>query len=314
MHHRGFIPRVRPPWIVVLDAAASGLFVAVTLSLLNPLWAKVESWRQEGPSAFAKCHRESVVVSDTGRVRLGHALEPVGTLNAGRVWDLARTRDGVLLAATGDSGQVFRREPKPDALWTVFYDSTDSQVLSLVGMPGRLPVRRARVPTASSSIYAIRSTRHLAPTRRSSTSGTWPPVPRATSMPPRAPTASCGSGRERAAGPCSMTASPRICSAWRLGPDGSVYAGSDGEGLIYRVGPDGKTTILFDAPQAEVRTLLVAADGTIYAGTAAEAGRAERCSRLAVLDTRRLVQPARRAGGRPGRRYPRCRRLGRQSA
>ncbi len=42
-----------------------------------------------------------------------------------------------------------------------------------------------------------------------------------------------------------------LCLA--IGPDGSVYAGSDGEGLIYRVRPDGKATILFDAPQAEVR-------------------------------------------------------------
>src|SRR5205823_4300098 len=61
-----------------------------------------------------------------------------------------------------------------------------------------------------------------------------------------------------------------LCVA--LGPDGSVFAGSDGEGLIYRVGRDGKATILFDAPQAEIRTLLVTADGVLYAGTAAESG------------------------------------------
>ena len=36
--------------------------------------------------------------------------------------------------------------------------------------------------------------------------------------------------------------------------------------------PDGKATILFDAPQAEVRTLLWGGDGALYAGTAAEAG------------------------------------------
>ena len=36
--------------------------------------------------------------------------------------------------------------------------------------------------------------------------------------------------------------------------------------------PDGKATILFDAPQAEVRSLLWAGDGALYAGTAAEAG------------------------------------------
>ncbi len=36
-----------------------------------------------------------------------------------------------LYAATGDAGKVFRREPKADAPWTVVYDSSDTQVLSL---------------------------------------------------------------------------------------------------------------------------------------------------------------------------------------
>ena len=51
-------------------------------------WAKDEAWRQEGPTAFTKCHREGVVVSDSGRVRLGHAISPLGALGAERVWDL----------------------------------------------------------------------------------------------------------------------------------------------------------------------------------------------------------------------------------
>ena len=101
----------------------------------RPAGAKVETWRQEGPSAFAKSHRESVVISDNGRVRLGHAVSPVGSLTAARVWDMARMRDGSLLAATGDSGQVFRRGPKPGDAWNVLYDAADSQVLSLVALP-----------------------------------------------------------------------------------------------------------------------------------------------------------------------------------
>ena len=90
--------------------------------------AKVETWRQEGPTAFAKCHREGVVISDNGRVRLGHALAPLGSLAAERVWDLAQTRDGIVYAATGDAGKVFRREPTADAPWTLVYDSSDTQV------------------------------------------------------------------------------------------------------------------------------------------------------------------------------------------
>jgi len=103
MRHRGSAPRVRSPWIVSLQAVA--VVIGLTASALwsNPAWAKVETWRQEGPSAFAKCHRESVVISDNGRVRLGHAVAPLGSMSAGHVWDLARTREGLLLAATGDS-------------------------------------------------------------------------------------------------------------------------------------------------------------------------------------------------------------------
>ncbi|HEV3164959.1 MAG TPA: hypothetical protein VGZ22_13095, partial [Isosphaeraceae bacterium] len=58
-----------------------------------------------------------------------------------------------------------------------------------------------------------------------------------------------------------------------VGPDGSVYTGSDGEGLIYRVSSlDGKVSVVYDAAQTEIRTLLFAPDGTLYAGTASESG------------------------------------------
>ena len=135
MRHRGSAPRFRPPWMVSLQVVAMGLGLVAAASRPGPAWATVETWRQEGPTAFAKCHREGVVVSDNGRVRLGHAVSPFGSLSAARVWDLARTKDGALFAATGDSGQIFRREPKADAAWTVSYDANDSQVLSLVVGP-----------------------------------------------------------------------------------------------------------------------------------------------------------------------------------
>ena len=120
----------------------------------------METWRQEGPGAFAKAHREGVVVSDTGRIRLGHALAPLGTIGVERVWDLARTREGILLAATGDGGKVMGREPKAGASWSVVYDcsagpgsfskSGDTQVLSLVRDAGRDLVRGHRARAARS--------------------------------------------------------------------------------------------------------------------------------------------------------------------
>jgi hypothetical protein len=81
-----------------------------------------------------------------------------------------------------------------------------------------------------------------------------------------------------------------------IAPDGVVYAGSDGEGLIYRIARDGKASVVFDAPQSDVRTLLVAPDGTLYAGTAAEAG-GSGGSRNSLFLTRRGAAPAFESSG-----------------
>ena len=271
MRHRGSAPRFRPPWMVSLQVVAVGLGVVAAASRPEPAWATVETWRQEGPTAFAKCHREGVVVSDNGRVRLGHAVSAFGSLSAARVWDLARTKDGTLFAATGDSGQIYRREPKPDSAWAISYDASDSQVLSLVVGPDD-SVYAGTGPNGQ--IIDLRDPKH--PTSR--------PDPKVQYVWDLA--ADAQGNLYAATGPNGQLwkrsrdgrwtllydskATHLLCVA--LGPDGSVYAGSDSEGLIYRVGPDGKATVLFDAPQAEIRTLLLAGDGALYAGTAAEAG------------------------------------------
>ena len=66
------------------------MLTMAALTVAGAAWAKVETWRQEGAAAFAKYHRERVVISDQGRVRLGQALVPTGPLAAERVWDLVR--------------------------------------------------------------------------------------------------------------------------------------------------------------------------------------------------------------------------------
>jgi len=252
------------------------VWFALIQSGLNAWWipralAKVETWRQEGPTAFTKAHREGVVISDTGRVRLGHAVSPLGSLTVERVWDLARTRGGILFAATGDAGKVFRREPAADAAWTLVYDTTDSQVLSLVVCPdGTLFAGTG----PSGQVVNLTDPKHPASRPDPKVQYIWDLACDARGN-LYAATGPHGQLWKRATdGKWSLVLASKaahlLCVA--IGPDGSVYAGSDGEGLIYRVSREGKATVLFDAPQAEIRTLLWAADGALYAGTAAEAG------------------------------------------
>ena len=75
-------------------------------------------------------------------------------------------------------------------------------------------------------------------------------------------------------------------SAWRPVPTASVYAGVDKSGLVYRIDAKGKAFVLYQAAQAEIRTLKATADA-LYVGTSA---------------------PTKRHGGGCGRRFRQRRR------
>ncbi len=54
---------------------------------------------------------------------------------------------------------------------------------------------------------------------------------------------------------------------------GNLIAGSDGSGLIYRIGPDGKSFVVYDAPKREITAVAVGEDGVIYASAVGERNR-----------------------------------------
>lgn len=51
------------------------------------------------------------------------------------------------------------------------------------------------------------------------------------------------------------------------GPDATLFAGGGNEGRVWRLDRQGKSALLFDAPELEVHALAVAVDGTVYVGT-----------------------------------------------
>jgi hypothetical protein len=249
------------------------LLIAAACAIPPRAFGKLETWKQETASAFTKGHRERVVVSENGRVRLGQVLGPVGTIDATRVWDLARTADGTVYAATGDAGKVFRRDAKPDAPWTVAYDSTDTQALALAALPdGRVFVGTG----PSGQLVEISDPQHpvTAPRLADDVKYIWDLAADSQGNLYAATGPTGQLWKVARDGKTSLLFDSKhshlLCVA--VAADGAIYAGSDGEGLVYRVQPDGKASVLYDAPQQEVRSLLIAPDGSLYAGTAAESG------------------------------------------
>lgn len=268
--------RSRAPAARALALLLSGkpvlVLASLALMLASASWAKVESWRQEGPTGFARAKREGVVISDDGRVRLGRSLTTTGGISCERVWDLARTESGALFAATGDQGKVFRLDSKAGSTWTLALETKDSQVLSLAATPdGKVLAGTGPGGWVFDANDPKRPGVRVGP----KVQYVWDlAVDRGGDV--YAATGPEGElwRRARATGRWELVFDSRmshlLCVA--IGKDGMIYVGSDREGLIYRVTPAGKATVVFDAPQSEVRTLLWGGDGALYAGTAAEVG------------------------------------------
>jgi hypothetical protein len=255
--------RARGKWTALIATAG--------LALAAPALAKLDAWREDTASAFAKGRRDRVVVADSGKVRLGHELKPLGSIDAARVWDLARGKDGAIYASTGDGGKVFRRAGGDAAAWELAYDAEDTQALSLAVAPdGHVLVGLG----PSGQVVDATDPKHPASRPHAGVQYIWDlAFDRVGNL--YAATGPTGQLWKRSPeGAWSLALDSKhnhlLCVA--VGQDGSVYAGSDGEGLVYKVAPGGKTSVLYDAPQTEVRALLVGAEGSVYAGTAAESG------------------------------------------
>jgi len=70
---------------------------------------------------------------------------------------------------------------------------------------------------------------------------------------------------------------------------GNVYAGTDTDGLVYRIDKEGNPFVVYDAQEAEIAALVTMPDGMVYAGTAA----------VEEAKPGRLEQPATSEEGRP---------------
>ncbi len=251
----------RPPIPLLLSAALAATCL---------VGAKVETWKQDTSSAFARGKRERVVVSEGGRVRLGRAVKPTAPIDAVRVWDLARAGDGTVYAATGDAGKVFARKGD-DEPWSVAYDAEDSQALALAVAPGG-QVFLGTGPTGE--VVELTDPKHPSSRPDPAVKYIWDLA------------ADKDGNLFAATGPTGQLWRRSPAGAWTLlldsrhphllsvavAPDGTAFAGSDGEGLLYKVTPEGAVSVLLDAPQTEVRALLIAPDGTLFAGTAQEGG------------------------------------------
>lgn len=242
--------------------------VPVLLCLPLPLWAgKVKSITWSQAAHYEKASLQQTVVGSDGRVSLARSVRPLPTrspLDAARIWDIAEDRLGNLYLATGDVGKIVRIAP--DGQVQTAYETKDSQVLCVLALPnGSLvagtgpsglvilidPEGKGRVLYDSPARYVWAL---VWDERRNSLFA-------ATGSPARIDRISL-SGEVETFFECAQD----HVLALALADDGTLFAGTDRRGLVYRIPERNKGSVVFQASQSEVRCLQWTRDG-LYIGT-----------------------------------------------
>ena len=242
--------------------------------------ARTDTFLETNQDQFDQGEADGVVSTSLGHLRLGRALDDLlaETQGVDYVARCAQGPDGTVYAVTGGSGRIYRVKGgkvtlyatlEDPYLFSVVVDKNGDLYVGSGGTTGRIwrvaPPEGDRNQPQAKVIFqddAVKYVWDLA----------W--------MADGAMAAATGDqGQLLRIQPdgghkvlIDSEADHVLCLA--VGPDGTLYAGTDGEAMVYRWA-DGKAFVLYDAAEREVTALTTDADGNLYVGTSSgKAGRA----------------------------------------
>lgn len=234
---------------------------AVVACALGAEASGTAAWEMNTWSDFIRGRFQGVSLSRDGRLTLAPRLETVWASGEPVVWSAVRAPDGALYAATGHRGRVYRIDPagKSAVLWTAGQPEVFALALDRKGAlyaAGSPDGKVYRIENGKAAPYFSPQARYV-----------WSLVV--------APDGALyvGTGDQ---GRIYRVTAPGQGELWyetgqshvtSLAVDGQgrLLAGTEPNGILYRVSAKDKAFALYDANLPEIRAIVPAADGAIYA-------------------------------------------------
>ena len=251
--------------------------VCALLVCASTAWAvKPGEWVHQTEADFQNAELDHTVVTNLGRVELSRASEKLAELEEEQtiIYDLAQLADGTLYVAIGPEGKIGKVNAEGKV--EIVFEFEGHQVFALAADGNTL---WAAVSGAESRLDKIEEGKITGTIALKETRYVWDMILHdgkiwvATGI----------EGKVLHVNPAEPDAEPAVAldsgqkNILCLGIDnkGQIYAGTDGEGLVYRIVAKAgdidnpySTFAVYDADEPEIGAILVKADGKVYIGTA----------------------------------------------
>jgi hypothetical protein len=257
--------------------SAWALMLAAAALLAPPASAKTQTFLGTTEEQFAQGHAEGVVWTSLGTLRLGRAMDNLLAQTEGvdYVARLAEAPDGSVYAVTGGAGRLYRLKDGKAAvfatladkfLFSIAVDTNGDLYVGSGGAKGRIwrvaPQAKgdpkAEVFFEGEDVKYVWDLAWMKDGALAAATGDKGKLLRITRD-------------KKAEVLLKAEADHFLCVA--AAPDGTLYAGTDREALVYRWA-DKKSFILYDADESEITALALDAAGNLYvAGSSGGAGR-----------------------------------------
>jgi hypothetical protein len=241
-------------------------------------------WTQSHYDEFEKGTPKGVAISSEGFLEAGPSLKHLATTGTTYVWSIAAGVHGEVYAGTGSPARVLQIDP--DGKQTTLFESKDVSVQVVRVGPDGL-VYAATMP--SGKVYRLKPRRTSLDESKAEVIFDPATAESKTESRPKylwdmafdaqgrlyiatgAPAAIYRIANTAGAKPEKFFSSDeQHIRCLLFENDGSLIAGTDNGGLVYRIDREGKGVVIYDAPKAEITALALAANGTLYVAAVGE--------------------------------------------
>ncbi len=253
----------------------------------NVLAQGTKVWTQSRYEEFEKGTPNDVAISSEGYLEAGPSLKELGATGTTYVWSIAAGKQDDIFAGTGSPARVV--EMTPDGKQTKLFESKDLSVQVVrVGPDGSvyaatLPSGKVyRLKPGATDLDESKAEVVFDPATAEAKSESRPryiwdmafdaqgKLYIATGAP-----AAIYKVNVSGAGPAPkpekfFSSDEQHIRCILFEKNGSLIAGTDSDGLVYRIGRDGKGLVIYDAPKAEITALAETPEGRLYVAAVGE--------------------------------------------